>query len=228
MTFNRVSIHTLVAVCLVLSGCGNNPSVKSSLPAGGMLDNSVGNGSLASEKVKDVLNQLKSEPEQKSNPKPESNSTETESVSTFKRGTYLRKPQNKSGAGPSSTFIGQYGKERLDNAAVIKNYAPVSIIPIGLDAYCKTAWAGGHLHTRIALMGPPDNMKMFLQQFSHFKIAFRDQAAAVIQDAVVPAVEFKRAPPNVNHGSPTFEFEGEMEIPLEQYERFYDWTLNWQ
>ncbi|MGD9681867.1 MAG: hypothetical protein AB7W16_11845 [Candidatus Obscuribacterales bacterium] len=151
------------------------------------------------------------------------------SAPSFERGTYLQKHKpSQAQRGPSSQAVAQYGRQRLDNAAVIKNYAPVSIIPIGLDAYCKTAWADGLLHVRVAIMGPPANMQLFLRQFSVFKLGFRDQGANLIQDAVVPATEFKLAPPSVNHGSPTFEFEGQMEIPLEKYEQFYDWTLNWE
>lgn len=166
---------------------------------------------------------------QRTEPEPELAPAVHRSAPAFERGTYLqkRKPSG-SQSGPSSQAVAQYGRQRLDNAAVIKNYAPVSIIPIGLDAYCKTAWADGLLHVRVAIMGPPANMQLFLRQFSVFKLGFRDQGANLIQDAVVPATEFKLAPPSVNHGSPTFEFEGQMEIPLEQYERFYDWTLNWE
>lgn len=166
----------------------------------------------------------------RANPEPEPEPEPApRSAPSFERGTYLQKRKpSQAQRGPSSQAVAQYGRQRLDNAAVIKNYAPVSIIPIGLDAYCKTAWADGLLHVRVAIMGPPANMQLFLRQFSVFKLGFRDQGANLIQDAVVPATEFKLAPPSVNHGSPTFEFEGQMEIPLEQYEQFYDWTLNWE
>jgi len=151
----------------------------------------------------------------------------------FKRGRYL--PQNSdnqsasqnNGAGfnqPTS----KYAQDRLARAAVIKSYAPVQVVPIGLDAFCKTAWMNDLLHVRVALLGPENNVKTFLQDYPSVKVTFRDESGNEINQYSIPASLFKKANVDTNYGTPTFEYEGQVAMPLEAYEQFWQWTLEWE
>ncbi|MCW5823029.1 MAG: hypothetical protein KIT34_09520 [Cyanobacteria bacterium TGS_CYA1] len=150
----------------------------------------------------------------------------------FKRGRYL--PQNSaqhSGqniSGSSNQANSQYAPDRLARAAVIKSYAPVQVVPIGLDAFCKTAWMNGLLHVRVALLGPENNVKTFLQDYPSMKVTFRDESGNPLNEYTLPASLFKKADQNTNFGTPTFEYEGQVAMPLEAYEQFWQWTLEWE
>ncbi len=152
----------------------------------------------------------------------------------FKRGRYL--PNNggqgsSSGSSSSSNnnqASSQYDPDRLARAAVIKSYAPVQVVPIGLDAFCKTAWTNGLLHVRVALLGPENNVKTFLQDYPNMKVTFRDESGNALNEYTLPASFFKKANMNTNYGTPTFEYEGQVAMPLEAYEQFWQWTLEWE
>lgn len=150
----------------------------------------------------------------------------------FKRGRYL--PQNggqssgQSNASGNNTANSQYAPDRLARAAVIKSYAPVQVVPIGLDAFCKTAWMNGLLHVRVALLGPENNVKTFLQDYPSMKVTFRDESGNPLTEYTLPASLFKKADQNTNFGTPTFEYEGQVAMPLEGYEQFWQWTLEWE
>ncbi|QQR57659.1 MAG: hypothetical protein IPG59_22245 [Candidatus Melainabacteria bacterium] len=152
----------------------------------------------------------------------------------FKRGRYL--PQNGGQNSNSSSnnqanntqASSQYAPDRLARAAVIKSYAPVQVVPIGLDAFCKTAWMNGLLHVRVALLGPENNVKTFLQDYPNMKVTFRDESGNALNEYTLPASLFKKANMNTNYGTPTFEYEGQVAMPLEAYEQFWQWTLEWE
>lgn len=149
----------------------------------------------------------------------------------FKRGSYLPQSgtnssgQNNSGRTQTNS---QYAPDRLARAAVIKSYAPVQVVPIGLDAFCKTAWMNGLLHVRVALLGPENNVKTFLQDYPSMKVTFRDESGNPLNEYTLPANLFKKADMNTNFGTPTFEYEGQVAMPLEAYEQFWQWTLEWE
>lgn len=151
---------------------------------------------------------------------------------SFQRGKYL--PQQSSSGSGSGSNSGQnasmsaYAPDRLARAAVIKSYAPVQVVPIGLDAFCKTAWMNGLLHVRVALLGPEGNIKTFLQDYPSMKVTFRDDGGNQIQEYTIPASLVRRANANTNYGTPTFEYEGQVAMPLEVYEQFWQWTLEWE
>ncbi len=149
---------------------------------------------------------------------------------SFRRGTYLPQ-QNGQGQGQgkgTNTGMQGYAPERLAKAAVIKSYAPVQVVPIGLDAFCKTAWMNGSLHVRVALLGPENNIRTFLQDYPSMKVSFRDEAGNMIQEYTIPASLIRRANSDTNFGTPTFEYEGQVPMPLEVYEQFWQWTLEWE
>ncbi len=156
----------------------------------------------------------------------------------FKRGKYLPQStgQSSSSSSGSSSYNGsnnnqensQYAPDRLARAAVIKSYAPVQVVPIGLDAFCKTAWVNGLLHVRVALLGPENNVKTFLQDYPNMKVTFRDESGNALNEYTLPANLFRKANINTNFGTPTFEYEGQVMMPLEAYEQFWQWTLEWE
>lgn len=152
----------------------------------------------------------------------------------FKRGKYL--PQSGNQSSNSNSYNGtdnnqensRYAPDRLARAAVIKSYAPVQVVPIGLDAFCKTAWLNGMLHVRVALLGPENNVKTFLQDYPNMKVTFRDESGNALNEYTLPANLFRKANVNTNFGTPTFEYEGQVMMPLEAYEQFWQWTLEWE
>lgn len=149
----------------------------------------------------------------------------------FKRGSYLPQSNTSNSGhnnGGGSQTNSQYAPDRLARAAVIKSYAPVQVVPIGLDAFCKTAWMNGLLHVRVALLGPENNVKTFLQDYPSMKVTFRDESGNPLNEYTLPANLFKKADLNTNFGTPTFEYEGQVAMPLEAYEQFWQWTLEWE
>ncbi len=144
----------------------------------------------------------------------------------FNRGQYLAKPSFAHGGGKDA-LIAQYGKFRVEKARVIRDYAPVSVVPIGLDAFLKSYWDQGFLHIRIAMVGPEQNLQMFVRDQREVKVSFTNEGGVVLKDYVIPMTEFHKARESANFGTPTFEFESNVEIPLELYEQFYQWTFEW-
>ncbi|MDZ4832470.1 MAG: hypothetical protein SGJ27_01590 [Candidatus Melainabacteria bacterium] len=155
---------------------------------------------------------------------------------SFERGRLLSRGGAGSGGGtgggntapPADPYIARYGKERLDKAAVIRNYAHVSVMPVGIDAFMKTAWTNGMVHIRLAMLGPRDNLQTFNQTQRDVKLTFQDRAGGPLQVIIVPTTEMKEAPPSVNFGTPTYVVEGSMECPLEVYEEYYQWSFEWE
>lgn len=147
---------------------------------------------------------------------------------SFQRGKYLPQQTGSNSRPGQNPATSAYAPDRLARAAVIKSYAPVQVVPIGLDAFCKTAWMNGLLHVRVALLGPEGNIKTFLQDYPSMKVTFRDEGGNQIQEYTIPASLVRRASVNTNYGTPTFEYEGQVAMPLEVYEQFWQWTLEWE
>ena len=135
-----------------------------------------------------------------------------------------RDPNAKPGVDP---LVSQYGKYRLEKASVIKSWASVPIVPIGVDAFLKTGWAKGNMYMRLALLGPPGNLQLFVRDRNQVKVTFTDRAGITLKEYVIPISELRQAAAGTNFGTPTYEFETEVPLPLEAYEEFYQWTFEW-
>lgn len=129
---------------------------------------------------------------------------------------------------PVDPYLARYSKARLDKAAVIRNYAHVSVMPVGIDAFVKTAWTSGNVHIRLALLGPIGNLRTFNETQRDVKLTFQDRAGNPLQVIIVPMTEMKEAPQSVNFGTPTYVVEGSMDCPLELYEQYYQWMFEWE
>lgn len=156
---------------------------------------------------------------------------------SFERGRLLNRGNSGGGAGGGSStggqnasgdpYAAQYPKWRLDKAAIIRSWAHVSVVPVGIDAFLKTAWSGGFIHIRLALLGPLNNLQEFSRTQNSVKITFQDRAGNALKQIIVPMSELKQAPPDVNYGTPTYAVEGTMDCPLELYEQVYQWMFEW-
>ncbi len=156
---------------------------------------------------------------------------ETSKSPAFERGRLLRRgggAGSGTAAPPVDPYAARYSKDRLEKAAVIRNYASVSVMPVGIDAFVKTAWTSGMVHIRLALLGPLDNLKTFNRTQNDVKLTFQDHAGNPLQVIIVPMSEMKEAPPSTNFGTPTYVVEGSMECPLELYEQYYQWMFEWE
>lgn len=148
------------------------------------------------------------------------------SQAEFQRGSILRNREKVLAQG-KNPFLERYGRARLDKAATIKRYTPITILPVQLEAHCRTAWDRGNLHVRIAYLGPPHNLNVFMQENHKLYIGFTDQAGSQVYNFEIPIEQMKRAPDTMNGGMPTYEVEGQLPVPLESYEQFYQWTCEW-
>ena len=144
----------------------------------------------------------------------------------FERGSILKNREKELAQG-KNTFLERYGRARLDKAATIKRYTPITILPVQLEAHCRTAWDRGNLHVRIAYLGPPHNLNVFMQENHVLHIGFTDQAGSPVYNFEIPIDQMQRAPETMNGGMPTYQVEGQLPVPLESYEQFYQWTCEW-
>ena len=142
----------------------------------------------------------------------------------FQRRSYLSDPFKKP---KENSYLKRYGRDRLAKVATIKRYAPVTILPVQLEAHCRTAWDRGKLHVRVAYMGPPHNLKVFMEEQHMLHVSFQDEAGAQLYNFQIPISQMKKAPDSVNFGMPTYEVEGQLPLPLEVYEQFFQWNLEW-
>jgi hypothetical protein len=124
-------------------------------------------------------------------------------------------------------WLAQYGNDRLWKASTIRSWAVVPVIPVGIEAFMKTAWAKGNLHIRLAMLGPQQNLQLFLRDNNRLHITFTDQAGTNLKEMIVPCSSMEQAPPSANGGAPTYQFESDIETPLEEYEQFYQWQFEW-
>jgi len=125
-------------------------------------------------------------------------------------------------------YAAQYPKWRLDKAATVRSWAHVTVMPVGIDAFLKTAWTGGLVHIRLALLGPLGNLREFSRTQNSVKITFQDKVGNNIKEIIVPMSELKEAPGSENFGTPTYVVEGSMDCSLETYESIYQWVFEWQ
>ncbi len=221
-TFTKSPI--VFAAVFLICGCGA-PNGPATAPA----QLQVAGGSAAPE-----ANWGTDKPSQADNPSNQSGSTtagsakiEARTGPRFQRGALLAKQNNANSAPTVNPLVAQYGQPRLERAAVIRNWAHVSVAPVGIDAFIKTAWTGGFLQVRLALLGPKDNLEQFAREQNNLKLTFQDRAGNPLYQFIIPIDQIKEAPPGVNGGTPTFAVEGSMEIPLELYEDFYQWMFEW-
>lgn len=129
--------------------------------------------------------------------------------------------------GGGDPWLSRYGNDRLYKASTIRSWAVIPVIPVGIDAFMKTAWAKGNLHIRLAMLGPLQNLQMFLRDHNNLRLTFTDQSGNNLKEMIVPCASMQQAPPSANGGAPTFQFESDIECPLEEYEQFYQWTFEW-
>ncbi|MBI1270184.1 hypothetical protein GC174_07115 [bacterium] len=144
----------------------------------------------------------------------------------FERGSILKKREKVLAQG-KNPFLERYGRARLDKAATIKRYTPITILPVQLEAHCRTAWDRGNLHVRVAYLGPPHNLNVFMQENHVLHIGFTDQSGSPVYNFEIPIDQMQRAPETMNGGMPTYQVEGQLPVPLESYEQFYQWTCEW-
>lgn len=177
---------------------------------------------------KDLDDPLLSPVSKRSSPATASNSKSSkdpEVIATkFQRRRYLSDPFKKP---KENSYLKRYGRSRLEKVATIKRYAPVTILPVQLEAHCRTAWDRGKLHVRVAYMGPPHNLKVFMEEQHKLHVSFQDEAGSQLYGFVIPISQMKKAPDSVNFGMPTYEVEGQLPVPLELYEQFFQWNLEW-
>lgn len=148
---------------------------------------------------------------------------------SFERGRLLKRGGGAGGGNgaPSDPYAAQYPKWRLDKAAIIRSWASVSVQPVGIDAFLRTAWTRGQIHIRLALLGPIGNLREFSRTQNSVKITFQDRAGNQLKQIIVPMSELKEAPQSVNYGTPTYFVEGSLDCPLEMYEEVYQWMFEW-
>ena len=142
----------------------------------------------------------------------------------FEVGKYLRDPHKKP---EKNTYLERYGRVRLEKAATIKRFAPVTILPVQLEGHCSTAWDKGKLHVRIAYYGPQYNLNTFMNEVKMLYVSFQDVAGSPVYRFEIPIEQMKKAPPEKNFGQPTYEVEGQLPLELEAYEEFFQWTIEW-
>lgn len=133
-------------------------------------------------------------------------------------------PQQEGGGDP---WLAQYGQDRLWKASTIRSWAVIPVVPVGIDAFMKTAWAKGNLHIRLAMLGPLQNLQMFLRDHNNLHITFTDSGGTNLKQATIRCASMEHAPDSANGGAPTYQFEADIECPLEEYEQFYQWTFEW-
>lgn len=172
--------------------------------------------------------------------KPTTNSPEPVR-SNFERGKLLNRLQERQQAqaareqansapeqeGGGDPWLAQYGQDRLWKASTIRSWAVIPVIPVGIDAFMKTAWAKGNLHIRLAMLGPLQNLQMFLRDHNNLHITFTDASGSNLKQMTILCSSMQQAPSSANGGAPTFQFESDIECPLEVYEQFYQWTFEW-
>ncbi len=147
----------------------------------------------------------------------------------FKRGKLLAPPEmpKQQQQQQVDPYAAKYDKWRLERAATVRNWASVSMAPHGIDAFLHTVWTQGVMHVRVALLGPGENLRIFCRDHRSLKMTFQDQDGNYMQSVTIPTSMLKEASPGTNGGNPTYFVEGQMEVPLENYERFYQWVFEW-
>lgn len=149
---------------------------------------------------------------------------------SFERGRLLKHgggADSGSAGAPNDPYASQYPKWRLDKAAIIRSWASVSVQPVGIDAFLRTAWTNGQIHIRLALLGPIGNLREFSRTQNSVKITFQDRVGNPLKQIIVPMSELREAPQSTNYGTPTYFVEGSLDCPLEMYEEVYQWMFEW-
>jgi len=80
---------------------------------------------------------------------------------------------------------------------------------------------------RLALLGNPDGMKMLFDEAKMFRVRFSDATGSQVNEYTVAPEDLTWAPPSVNGGMPTMQFESSVDVPLEEYEQYRQWQLFW-
>lgn len=121
----------------------------------------------------------------------------------------------------------RYDPRRLKEAAEVKSWSNVNIEGKGVDFWLKTCWKNGQMSLRLALLGNPDGMKMLFDEAKMFRVRFSDATGSQVNEYTVAPEDLTWAPPSVNGGMPTMQFESSVDVPLEEYEQYRQWQLFW-
>ena len=120
-----------------------------------------------------------------------------------------------------------YDPHRLALAAQLRTFVPVEVENMGIKVGLKAKWASGKLAMRLALVGPRDGLNAFTAQVRQFHIKFTDRTGNPVTEYGVLPSQLAWAPPTVNSGVPTLQFESSVECPLEIYEQVGNWNFYW-
>jgi len=130
-------------------------------------------------------------------------------------------------AAPQQQAGPRYDPRRLKEAAEVKSWSNVNVEGKGVDCWLKTCWKNGQMSLRLAMLGSPEGLHMFVDGAKQFRVRFSDATGAQVNEYTVAAEDMAWAPPTVNGGVPTLQFESSVDCSLEEYEQYRQWQLFW-
>lgn len=116
---------------------------------------------------------------------------------------------------------------RVRKANTLRPWTEVQIPNTGITCWMKTRWADDQVLIRLALLGPRESINSFMPGIKQFKLNIKDMQNASVLFYTISPNDFEWAPPSVNNGTPTMQFESSAPCSLDEYERCNLWSFDW-
>lgn len=148
--------------------------------------------------------------------------------SGIKRGTLIRQANNDIKATvKAKAKAKQAASPRVKLANSLRPWTEMVMEGTGITGWMKTRWADDQILIRLAFLGPRESLNSFMPRVQLFKLTLKDMQNAPVLFYTITPNDFQWAPPTVNNGTPTMQFESSAPCSLEEYERCNLWKLDW-
>lgn len=161
-------------------------------------------------------------------PKPIQKAPPPAPASGLKRGTLINQANNDIRTHKEAKAKAAYNASpRVRKANTLRPWTEVQIPNTGITCWMKTRWADDQVLIRLALLGPRESLNSFMPGIKQFKLTIKDMQNAPVLFYTISPNDFEWAPPSVNNGTPTMQFESFAPCSLDEYERCNLWSFDW-
>ncbi len=161
-------------------------------------------------------------------PKPAKKAPPPAPSSGLKRGTLINEANQAIKTHKEAKAKATYNASpRVRKANTLRPWTEVQIPNTGITCWMKTRWADDQVLIRLALLGPRESLNSFMPGIKQFKLTIKDMQNATVLFYTISPNDFEWAPPSVNNGTPTLQFESSAPCSLDEYERCNLWSFDW-
>ncbi len=121
-----------------------------------------------------------------------------------------------------------YDPTRVAIAGKVRQWQNITVPDLNIQCWLKSTWKDGKMNMRLAMIGDKTALRLFTGNWPYFRLVFADQGGNNLRQSILASSDLRWANSLTNSGTPTMEFEGSDDCPLEVYESIVQWNLKWE